>query len=248
LDALHVVGVAGRGRRLAPEREDRRRVSDSGRPKRGKHAGMLGTFWRPEADLRRPEADLRRGLFQTTTPDSVVILESTHERSGPRRVPIRRARQSSTAQRAALSTPGRYPVILEEVGGHPKSVTIPDSRGNGASLRVTRHPAQRKIVLSHWRDGICVASTPIELGEVPAFIGVLADALGDAVAERAQTPLRGRGRGRGQAPWTSLRLWTALRERFRPVWPIWAAITHLHPKNGPIDRASETPSRSGASG
>jgi hypothetical protein len=36
-------------------------------------------------------------------------------------------------------------------------------------------------VLSHWRDGLCVASTPIELSEVPALIGVLADALGDAI-------------------------------------------------------------------
>jgi hypothetical protein len=47
-------------------------------------------------------------------------------------------------------------------------------------LRVTRHPDQRKVVLSHWRDGICVASTPIELSEVSALIGVLVDALGDA--------------------------------------------------------------------
>jgi hypothetical protein len=41
-------------------------------------------------------------------------------------------------------------------------------------------------VLSHWRDGVCVASTPIELSEVSALIGVLADALGDAV-EVAET-------------------------------------------------------------
>jgi hypothetical protein len=37
------------------------------------------------------------------------------------------------------------------------------------------------VVLSHWRDGICVASTPIEFTEIPALIGVLADALGDAL-------------------------------------------------------------------
>ena len=28
---------------------------------------------------------------------------------------------------------------------------------------------------------MCVASTPVDLGEVPALIGVLADALGDAI-------------------------------------------------------------------
>ena len=36
-------------------------------------------------------------------------------------------------------------------------------------------------MLSHWRDGVCVASTPVELSEVPGLIGVLADALGDAI-------------------------------------------------------------------
>jgi hypothetical protein len=75
------------------------------------------------------------------------------------------------------------------VGGNPKTLTIPDARGNGASFRVTRHPAQKKIVLSQWRDGVCVASTPIELSEVPALIGIFADALGEAVVESvARTP------------------------------------------------------------
>jgi hypothetical protein len=64
---------------------------------------------------------------------------------------------------------------------HPRRLSIPDARGQGATLRVTKHPEQRKIVLSHWRDGVCVASTPVELTEVPALIGVLADALGDAI-------------------------------------------------------------------
>jgi hypothetical protein len=63
----------------------------------------------------------------------------------------------------------------------PERLIIPDARGQGATLRVSRHPEQNKIVLSHWRDGICVASTPVEIAEVPALIGVLADALGDAI-------------------------------------------------------------------
>jgi hypothetical protein len=69
-----------------------------------------------------------------------------------------------------------------------RSLTIPDARGAGASLRVTRHPDQRKVVLSHWRDGICVASTPVELSEIPALIGVLADALGDGVRSEGRPP------------------------------------------------------------
>jgi hypothetical protein len=63
----------------------------------------------------------------------------------------------------------------------PNRLTIPDARGHGATLRVTRHPEQSKVVLSHWREGVCVASTPIELSEVSGLIGVLADALGDAI-------------------------------------------------------------------
>jgi hypothetical protein len=74
------------------------------------------------------------------------------------------------------------------VGGHPNRLNIPDARGQGASLQVTRHPEQRKVVLSHWRDGVCVASTPIELTEVSELIGVLADALGDAVNGSAKPP------------------------------------------------------------
>ncbi len=63
----------------------------------------------------------------------------------------------------------------------PRRLSIPDARGQGATLTVTRHPEQRKIVLSHWRDGLCVASTPVDVTELAALIGVLADALGDAV-------------------------------------------------------------------
>jgi hypothetical protein len=59
---------------------------------------------------------------------------------------------------------------------------------------VTRHPEQNKVVVSHWRDGVCVASTPIELSEVSALIGVLADAIGDAIeltGPASGTPSRG---------------------------------------------------------
>jgi hypothetical protein len=66
----------------------------------------------------------------------------------------------------------------------PRRLSIPDARGHGATLRVTKHPEQRKVVLSHWREGVCVASTPVDLSEVPALIGVLADALGDAIGGR----------------------------------------------------------------
>ena len=71
---------------------------------------------------------------------------------------------------------------------HPRSLTIPDARGSGAYLRVTRHPEQRKVVISHWRDDVCVASTPVELVEVPSLIGVLADVIGDVVRSSDPSP------------------------------------------------------------
>jgi len=75
-------------------------------------------------------------------------------------------------------------------------------------LRVTRHPEQRKVVFSHWRDGRCVASTPVELSEVPGLIGVLVDALGVAIAETNRPPA---------AP--------PLKPRLVSVWQRW-----IHPR------------------
>ena len=68
------------------------------------------------------------------------------------------------------------------------TIAIPDARDRGASLRVTRHPEQHKVVLSHWRDRICVASTPIELGEVPALIGILVESLAERREVASELP------------------------------------------------------------
>src|SRR6516162_9007092 len=89
----------------------------------------------------------------------------------------------------------------------PRSLSIPDSRGHGSTLRVTRHPEQNKVVLSHWRDGVCVASTPIDLTDVSALIGVLADALSDAID--MTSPVSG-------APSRGIQLLTELRAWLKP--------------------------------
>jgi len=99
----------------------------------------------------------------------------------------------------------------------PRSLVIHDARAHGAYLRVTRHPEARKVVVSHWRDDVCVASTPVEMGEIPALIGVLADALGDAV--RSSDPVLHREHDAG------------FLARFRRWWrPRLAQIVELAPR------------------
>jgi hypothetical protein len=73
------------------------------------------------------------------------------------------------------------PQKVHNCGVGSTRLNIPDARRRGSTLRVTRQPGQRNVVFSHWRDGRCIASTPIELAEVPGLIGVLVDALGVAV-------------------------------------------------------------------
>jgi hypothetical protein len=146
------------------------------------------------------------------------------------------------------------------VGGSPKSLSIPDARGNQAYLRVTRHPAERKIVVSHWRQGLCVASTPVELSEVPALISVLAAALGDAVGSAAPAGVPAAVPARTPV-WDTVRTtvrdsvrdravtspWWAAPERFvrRLVRPTMAEITVLSESHG---RAPGRPRRDGPPG
>jgi hypothetical protein len=94
-----------------------------------------------------------------------------------------------------------------------KSLSIPDARGAGASLRVTRHPEERKVVLSHWRGDVCVASTRVEPTQLPTLIGLLAEALGDAIETNSQTTRRSPTRWEELA--TTVRQW--LRPRLAQI-------------------------------
>ncbi|MCL2393975.1 MAG: hypothetical protein FWC87_04730 [Acidimicrobiaceae bacterium] len=64
------------------------------------------------------------------------------------------------------------------------AVEVADRRGNDAHLRVSWHPEKRLVNISHWRRGICVSSTPVELTDVPALVNLLVRALEEA----ARTP------------------------------------------------------------
>lgn len=74
------------------------------------------------------------------------------------------------------------------VGALSNRLNISDARGQRGYLQVTRHSDQRKVVLSQWREGVCVASTPVDVAELPALIGMLAEALGDAATVSPDRP------------------------------------------------------------
>ncbi len=93
------------------------------------------------------------------------------------------------------------------LGVLPNRLNIRDTRGQRAYLQVTRHRDQRTVVVSQWRDDICVASTPLDVSELPALIGVLAEALGDAV--NTVSPLHEDGADRS--------MWLRIRRHFRPT-------------------------------
>jgi len=105
------------------------------------------------------------------------------------------------------------------VGVLPNRLNIPDTRGSGAYLRVTRHP-------DHWRDSICAASTPVDISELPSLIGLLAEALGDAVVMPGPA-----SRSRPTKP----SAWSKLRDRIRPAL---AKVVEIHTKparrDGPL--------------
>ena len=65
-------------------------------------------------------------------------------------------------------------------------VFVPDLRDELRYLRVTWHPDRRVVVLSHWRDDVCLASTPIELSQISRLVGLLVSALEDAATPKAE--------------------------------------------------------------
>ena len=115
--------------------------------------------------------------------------------------------RGSVGQHLPVDSPGGEVHTLS-VSGLPNRLNIPDARGSGAFLRVTRHPDQQKVVLSQWRGAVCVASTPVDISDVPSLIGVLAAALGDAVVMAGSTSV-----GRPAKP----SVWSELRDRLRPT-------------------------------
>jgi hypothetical protein len=74
------------------------------------------------------------------------------------------------------------------MGARPLAVEFPDARDGDRHLRVSWHDLQHQVILSQWRDGVCVATTPLPLEEVPRLNAFLAEALYQASKTTAPIP------------------------------------------------------------
>lgn len=74
------------------------------------------------------------------------------------------------------------------MGVRPLAVEFPDVRGGDRHLRLSWHSPQRQAVLSQWRDGVCVATTPLPLEALPRLSAFVTEALTEAAHETAPLP------------------------------------------------------------
>ena len=66
-------------------------------------------------------------------------------------------------------------------------VLIEDVRANGAFLRVTFHDDAQILVVSHWQEGLCVATTRVPVSAAPSLVALLGDALASRSDEESLT-------------------------------------------------------------
>lgn len=59
----------------------------------------------------------------------------------------------------------------------PPRVVVPDRRPGDRSLRVTWHADTQTVVFSHWVEGLCVASTPVSVGDATEVARFLTEVL-----------------------------------------------------------------------
>ena len=69
------------------------------------------------------------------------------------------------------------------------SAVFLDGRGDDRALRLSWHAEADVVVLSMWRENVCVGSFRLSVAEVPDFIAFLSRGLGSAYADaRAAHP------------------------------------------------------------
>jgi hypothetical protein len=57
--------------------------------------------------------------------------------------------------------------------GATRRIFVADSRGGDRYLRVTWHPDTETVVFSHWVGDVCVASTPVAMGDAKKLVRML---------------------------------------------------------------------------
>ncbi|PKW25532.1 hypothetical protein [Phycicoccus duodecadis] len=70
-----------------------------------------------------------------------------------------------------------------------RTAVVPDVRGEGRALRATWHHEAGVVVLSIWRDNVCVATTRVDPDEVPTLVDVLVAGLGEGYRTPSTTPV-----------------------------------------------------------
>lgn len=72
---------------------------------------------------------------------------------------------------------------MADTGSLPAAASIfLDARGADRALRVSWHTEADLVVLSMWRENVCVGSFRLAVDEVPALIAFLSSGLGSAYA------------------------------------------------------------------
>lgn len=98
---------------------------------------------------------------------------------------------------------------------HPH-LDITDPRGGGRFVRLSWHLERRAIIVSHWRDGLCVSTTTVGPEHFGDIVGFVAKALGDLALQGGRTgaddspPPGGRRLGERARSWLRPRLGTVL--------------------------------------
>jgi hypothetical protein len=68
-----------------------------------------------------------------------------------------------------------------------RSTVLLDLRGEGRALRVTWHQEEGAVVLSTWRESLCVSSVRLSAADAAELVSSLAGALAAAAAHQAPT-------------------------------------------------------------
>ena len=118
---------------------------------------------------------------------------------------------------------------------------IEDQRHRGGYLRATWHPEQRAVVISHWHDDICTASTTLSVGDLSKLISLLVSALTDA-ASMGSGDASGEARGNYAGPGGPL---AGLRSRLLRTARRWLPV--LRPGRRPPAQPGEATPAAGPS-